>query len=73
MDGCIANTHWKACQTCRNHDLDYGCVIKESIPLSLYNGDYIICGDYEKRTKHADWCIGTEKGPCNCGVAEKQK
>ena len=66
--GCIANTHWKACQTCRNNAPVYGCVINENIPLSLHNGDYIICDDYKERTKHADWCIGAEKGPCNCGV-----
>ena len=30
-----------------NNDSEYGCVIKEEIPLSLM-GDFILCGDYEK-------------------------
>jgi len=47
MDGCIASPHWQACQTCRNNDVNYGCVIKESIPLSLHLGDFILCDDYE--------------------------
>ena len=47
MDGCIADTHWKGCKTCRNNDDNYGCVIKEKIPLSLKDGDFIICEDYE--------------------------
>ena len=47
MEGCIASPHWEACATCRNNDPDYGCVIKEKIPLSLYNGEFIICDDYE--------------------------
>jgi len=48
MNGCIADTHWEACQTCRNNAPVYGCVIKEKITLTLYAGDYIICDDYER-------------------------
>ena len=47
MEGCIALPHWEACQTCRNNDKHYGCVIKEEIPLSLHNGNFILCDDYE--------------------------
>jgi hypothetical protein len=47
MQGCIASPHWEACSTCRNNDENYGCVIKEKIPLSLHLGDFIICEDYE--------------------------
>jgi len=50
-EGCIASTHWEGCKTCRNNDSHYGCVIKEEIPLFLYDGDLIICGDYEKRSE----------------------
>ena len=48
IDGSIATPHWEACETCKNNDKHYGCVIKEDIPLSLYLGDWIICEDYEK-------------------------
>jgi len=48
-EGCIASTHWEACKTCANFDDAYGCVIKEKIPLSLHLGDFILCGDYEKK------------------------
>ena len=47
MEGEIATPHWKACETCRNNDEVYGCVIREKIPLSLYLGDFILCDDYE--------------------------
>ena len=47
MEGCIASPHWQACQTCRNNDRHYGCVIKERVPLSLHLGDFILCDDYE--------------------------
>ena len=47
--GCIGTALWKACKTCRNNDSTYGCVIKESIPLSLHLGAWILCGDYEKQ------------------------
>jgi len=49
MKGEIASPHWKACNTCRNNDSHYGCVIKEKIPLFLHHGDFIICDDYEER------------------------
>jgi len=49
MEGCIGTTHWEACETCRNGDEHYGCVIKEEIPLSIYLEDWIICDDYEKK------------------------
>ncbi len=26
-----------------------------------------------KKMKHKDWCIGGEKGPCNCGEKMKAK
>jgi len=48
MEGCIATPDWKACYTCVNDDDDYGCVIKEKIPLSLHDGCFILCGDYVK-------------------------
>ena len=49
MDGCIGIPHWLACYTCRNNNDNYGCVIKEKIPLHLDDtGEYIICGDYER-------------------------
>jgi hypothetical protein len=47
MEGCIAYPHWKACKTCKYNDSRYGCVIKERIPLSLHEGDFILCDDYE--------------------------
>jgi len=46
-EGSIGSPHWEACKTCSNNDSEYGCVIKEEIPLSLM-GDFILCGDYEK-------------------------
>ena len=48
MEGCIASPHWEACETCLNYKYQYGCVIKEEIPLSLYLGDWIVCDDYQK-------------------------
>ena len=54
MEGCIGTTHWKACETCRNNDSKYGCVIKENIPLSLHLGDWILCDDYENNQPAAE-------------------
>lgn len=51
MDNCIGSPHWEACETCRNNDRHYGCVVKEDIPLSLHNGDFICCDDYEQTDK----------------------
>jgi len=47
--GCVATAHWGACDTCRYNDSKYGCVIKEKIPLSLENTEFIICDEYESR------------------------
>ena len=53
MEGCIASPHWEGCETCRNNDQSYGCVIKEEILLSLHLGDFILCGDYEVKVEKA--------------------
>lgn len=55
-DACIGSPHWKACETCV-HDLDDGCELTGGDPLeentdldlSLYLGDFILCGYYEKK------------------------
>ena len=42
----IAEAHWDACSTCKFTDKEGGCIIKE-ISVSLYDGDIIICDNYE--------------------------
>lgn len=50
-DRSIASTHWEACNTCRNFSDNGGCNVKEKIRLSLYEGNWILCDDYEKSNK----------------------
>ena len=46
MNGCIAITHWEACETCANHG-EKGCTLP-SIDLHIMLGDWIICEQYEE-------------------------
>jgi len=47
MRGCIASPHWDACETCKFYGKN-GCdKAFETIELSLYLGDWILCEDYE--------------------------
>ena len=55
MDGCIGSTHWKACYSCRNNDMQYGCLIKEKISLSIHKGNWLLCGDYEYKPFGVEW------------------
>ena len=49
MDGCIANPHWEACYSCTNFHPDNGCNVKEVDNFYVENGDFIICGEYERK------------------------
>jgi len=31
-------------------------------------GSVVTCNPGQVPVRHKDWCIGGEKGPCNCGV-----
>jgi len=56
MEACIASPHWEACKTCLNNDSQYGCLIKEKIPLSLHLGDWILCDDYIRTIQLCSIC-----------------
>ena len=45
IDAAIASLHWEACKKCDHYRLP-GCDL-DTIKLSVYCGDWIICGDYK--------------------------
>jgi len=53
MEGCIASPHWEACSYCINFHPQNGCNVKESDNFYVADGEFIICGDYEKESASA--------------------
>jgi len=56
LQACIANPHWKACETCKYNGWVTaegknvgGCAFGRTIDVSAYLGDWIICDKYSPK------------------------